>query len=111
MYHPEYAWMFINWYSVNWWRNNASSCSSEAKKLEEVLETSIILDHYPRIEDDHKDKRNIGNIVSISNLIIHRIIKSRLMAMSCEAKNYSRMYDHDRELFIQTFKSNRMLMQ
>ena len=78
-----------------------------------VVETSIVLDHYPRIEDDRKDKTNIGNIVSISNLIIHRIIKQRLTVVSCRAKKVERMTMTVSliELFSQLANSNRPLMQ
>ena len=67
MYHPKYAWMFFNWYSGRWWYDEVNSCSAdEAEKLEEVIETSIVFDHYARIEDDRRDEPNIGNIVSIN---------------------------------------------
>lgn len=67
MYYPDYVWMFFNWYSDNWWMLN-SSCimdgSAQIKDLEKVVKTSIVLDHYPRIEDEDVNKTNIGNIVS-----------------------------------------------
>ena len=68
MYHPKYAWMFFNWYLDNWWLAN-SSCvldgSVKGEDLERVLTTSLVYDHYPRIEEEHKDKLNQGGIVSI----------------------------------------------
>lgn len=68
MFHPTYAWMFFNWYLDGWWMINNSSCimdgSVKTKDLEMVLRTSLILDHYPRIEDEYADERNVGNIVS-----------------------------------------------
>ena len=67
MYHPTYAWMFFNWYLDNWWLAN-SSCvldgSVKQESLERVVRTSIIFDHYPRLEDEHRDKANKANIVS-----------------------------------------------
>jgi len=39
--------------------------SAQVKDLERVVRTSIVLDHYPRIEDEDVNKINIGNIVSI----------------------------------------------
>jgi len=45
-----------------------SSCtkdgSVEIKDLERVLRTSLIVDHYPRIEDELADEPNVGKIVS-----------------------------------------------
>lgn len=64
MYHPNYAWMFFNWYLDRWWFDN-SSCVEQAQSLEAVIETSIVFDHYPRIERDRMDEPNIGKIVSI----------------------------------------------
>lgn len=65
MYHPQYHWMFFNWYSDHWWFDELGSCVAQAQNLEKVVETSIILDHYPRIEEDRQDEPNIGKIVSI----------------------------------------------
>ena len=64
MYHPDYAWMFFNWYSATWWMGD-SKCS--VKDLERVIERSIVFDHYPRIEEDQTDIPNIGKIVSTAN--------------------------------------------
>jgi len=45
-----------------------SSCTRDSsvkiKDLERVLKTSLIVDHYPRIEDEHADEPNVGKIVS-----------------------------------------------
>ena len=65
MYHPDYAWMFFNWYTSEWWYDKAGSCAEKADKLETVIDTSIVLDHYPRIDKDRLDEPNIANIVSI----------------------------------------------
>ena len=68
MFHPTYAWMFFNWYLDNWWVINNSSCvmdgSVQATDLERVLRSSLILDHYPRIDDERANEPNVGNIVS-----------------------------------------------
>lgn len=68
MYHPTYAWMFFNWYLDHWWLAN-SSCTGKGlvkgENLERVVETSLVFDHYPRIEDEHRDEPNQGNVVSI----------------------------------------------
>jgi len=69
MVHPQYAWMFFNWYMDQWWLDN-STCTEEAidpKRLETVIETSIVFDHYPRIENDRKNDLNVGKIVSINH--------------------------------------------
>ena len=48
-----------------------SSCikngSVQVEDLERVLRKSLVLDHLPRIEDEHADKPNVGNIVSTAN--------------------------------------------
>ena len=64
MHHPEYHWMFFNWYTDEWWLAN-SSCMAEAENLKGIIKRSIILDHYPRIEKDRESDLNIGNIVSL----------------------------------------------
>ena len=68
MFHPTYAWMFINWYLDGWWMNENVSCikdhSVKAKSLQRVLRNSLILDHLPRIEDMHANDTTVGNIVS-----------------------------------------------
>ena len=46
-----------------WWFEE-SSCAEQAENLEAVIETSIVFDHYPRIEEDRMDDPNIGKIVS-----------------------------------------------
>lgn len=69
MHYPTYAWMFFNWYLDNWWLAN-SSCvrdgSVKGKSLERIVRTSLVFDHYPRIEDEHRNKSNQANIVSIN---------------------------------------------
>ena len=71
MFHPTYVWMFFNWYLDNWWLVDNSSCimggSVKPQDLERVLRTSLILDHYPRIDDEHANDQNVENIVSIHN--------------------------------------------
>ena len=66
MAHPRYAWMFFNWYNDNWWTN--ISCTQNNSVVEEAIEdillTSLIFDHYPRIDKAYRDKPNVGNIVS-----------------------------------------------
>ena len=64
MYHPDYAWMFFNWYMDRWWFDESSCTKELAVELETVVERSIVFDHYPRIEEDRVDEPNIGNIVS-----------------------------------------------
>ena len=68
MFHPTYAWMFINWYLDEWWVIDNGSCirdgSVQVKDLERVLNNGLLLDHLPRIEDERADQPNVGNIVS-----------------------------------------------
>ena len=59
--------MFFNWYLDHWWLVE-SSCTKnglQAKNLEKLVRNSLVLDHYPRIEDKDADTVNVGNIVSI----------------------------------------------
>ena len=67
MFYPDYVWMFFNWYLDKWWLAD-SSCTKNGKvssqNLERLVETSLVLDHYPRIENEDADKPNVGNIVS-----------------------------------------------
>ena len=56
--------MFFNWYSGRWWFDEYGSCSEDGEKLETVVRTSLVFDHYPRIEEDLKNEPNIGKIVS-----------------------------------------------
>ena len=67
MFYPNYVWMFFNWYMDHWWLVKRS-CTKDgklpAKNLEKIVETSLVLDHYPRIEDEDANKTNVGNIVS-----------------------------------------------
>ena len=39
--------------------------SVKGKSLERIVKTSLVFDHYPRIEDKHMDRVNQANIVSI----------------------------------------------
>lgn len=60
---PDYVWMFHNWYVVNWWRRStAFNCTPD--EIRRVLNFQIILDHYPRISEDDKNRTNIGGTVS-----------------------------------------------
>ena len=67
MFYPDYVWMFFNWYLDHWWLTERS-CTKNGKvpaaNLERLVETSLVLDHYPRIEDEDANKTNVGNIVS-----------------------------------------------
>jgi len=66
MAHPTYAWIFFNWYLDNWWLDNSCTKNDgeKATAIENILLTSLILDHYPRIDENDKNKTNVGNIVS-----------------------------------------------
>ena len=63
---PKYSWMFFNWYSDNWWKNGncTRNNTNGQREMAELLSTSLIFDHYPRIDENDKNKTNIGNIVS-----------------------------------------------
>lgn len=71
MFYPEYVWMVFSWYLHHWWLAK-SSCAKhhiQAKKLERLVRTSLVFDHYPRMEDEDADKLNVGGIVSNYMLI------------------------------------------
>ena len=59
-----YSWMFFNWYSDNWWINNGSCTQNDTTAMESLLSTSLVFDHYPRIDEKDKNEVNVGNIVS-----------------------------------------------
>ncbi|XP_065899590.1 gamma-aminobutyric acid type B receptor subunit 2-like isoform X4 [Dysidea avara] len=64
MAHPTHAWMFFNWYTDDWWfDNNCTKNDTERQAIEDILLTSLIFDHYPRIDENDKDKINVGNIM------------------------------------------------
>ena len=63
MKHPDYVWMVHNWYNIDWWTNRTNlSCTQD--QMKEILNLQIILDHYPRIDEEDKNKTNIGGVVS-----------------------------------------------
>ena len=66
MAHPEYAWMFFNWYNDNWWTDVSCTKNDPVTEtaIENILLTSLIFDHYPRLDEEYKDELNVGNIVS-----------------------------------------------
>ena len=68
MFYPAYVWMFFDWYLKDWWVAANPSCimdgSVKAEDLEGLLRSSLSLDHFPRIEPERVDEKNIGNIVS-----------------------------------------------
>ena len=66
MFHPTYQWMLFNWYTDDWLNAGcAANNPSIRKELEAIVETALVFDHYPRIDDNDKDKPNVGNIVRI----------------------------------------------
>ena len=63
MIYPDYVWMVHNWYNIDWWMNRTnSSCTIDDMKA--VLTSQIVLDHYPRINEEDKNRTNIGGVVS-----------------------------------------------
>ena len=58
--YPDYVWMVHNWYTIDWWMNG--SCTKD--QMREVLDLQIVLDHYPRISEEDKNRTNIGGVVS-----------------------------------------------
>ena len=60
---PDYVWMVHNWYHNNWWKVGVEfNCTSD--EIRTVLNLQIILGNYPQINEDDKNKINIGGIVS-----------------------------------------------
>ena len=63
MKHPDYVWMVHNWYNIDWWTNRTDlSCTQD--QMKEMLKLQIVLDHYPRINEEDKNKTNVGGVVS-----------------------------------------------
>ena len=71
MFYPDYVWMFFNWYLDNWWLSKSHCARSglQTNYLGRLIRNSLVLDHYPRIEDKDANKPNVGNIVS--TLLLH----------------------------------------
>ena len=69
MFYPTYAWIFFNWYLKDWWKTSNSSCirdgSVKGEDLERLIQYSITIHHYPKVEESRQDEQTIGNIVSI----------------------------------------------
>ena len=62
MKHPDYVCMVHNWYNIDWWTNRTnSSCTLEDMRT--VLNLQIVLDHFSRINEEDKNKTNIGGVV------------------------------------------------
>ena len=84
MHHPEYAWMFFNWWKIGWWLAN-SSCTIESSidptSLEKIVKSSLVFDHFPRIEDERKDEPNQGNIVRFIKLVSIAITLTSIFAL------------------------------
>jgi len=63
MKHPDYVWMFHNWYNIDWWTDSTNiNCTQD--QMKEILRFQFVLDHYPRINEEDKNKTNVGGIVS-----------------------------------------------
>ena len=61
--YPDYVWMVHNWYNINWWlKSTNSNCTQD--QMKQMLTSQIILDHYPRIKEEDKNKTNVGGEVS-----------------------------------------------
>ena len=76
MVHPKYAWMFFNWYNDNWWTNiSCTKNDSETEAaIQKILSTSLIFDHYPRIDEKDRDIPNVGNIVSYDTIFLFAVM-------------------------------------
>jgi len=68
MVYPEYVWMVHNWYNVDWWKRNYSGCT--VSEMRNMINMQIVIDHYPRINKEHKNITNIGGIVSTDFFIV-----------------------------------------
>ena len=61
--YPEYVYMFHNWYSNEWWSQSIPECTPD--QIQEVLEFSLLIGHFPRIPDNMTNVTNVGNLVSV----------------------------------------------
>ena len=69
MIHPDYVYMFHNWYSNEWWTQPPPDC--EIDEVQRVLEFSLLFGHYPRIPEDMKNVTNVGNLVCEKRCYLH----------------------------------------
>jgi len=67
MFHPTYQWMLFSWYSRDWLNAGCAANNSIIRKqLEAIVETALLFDHYPRIDEEDKDRMNVGNTVRMT---------------------------------------------
>ena len=60
MFHPTCAWILFNWYRDNFWVADRPSCIMDGSvKPIDLERTSITLEQFPRIEDEHVDELNV----------------------------------------------------
>ena len=64
MRYPDYVWIVHHWYNMDWWNQSDGNCTPN--EMAAMLNMQFIIDHYPRISDEDKNRTNIGNIVSAS---------------------------------------------
>lgn len=64
MRYPDYVWMVHHWYNTDWWSQKHGGCSPNEMTI--MLNRQLVIDHYPRINDDDKNMTNVGGIVSTS---------------------------------------------
>ncbi|XP_065899540.1 gamma-aminobutyric acid type B receptor subunit 2-like isoform X3 [Dysidea avara] len=95
--HPKYAWMFFSWYNDNWWTNTSCTINDLAKEaaIENILLTSLIFDHYPRIDEEHKDVPNVGNITwnNYESYYYHKYSDMMGLNVSAQLEDSAYMFD------------------
>jgi len=67
MVYPKYQWMFINWYTDDWWiksKRTSDNCAISDSALQKLVRNSLTFDHYPKVEKEDENRLNVGNIVS-----------------------------------------------
>ena len=91
--------MSFNWFLDNWWVTYKPSCiadgSVKPEDLDMLIRTSLILEHFPNIEDERVDEPNVGNIVS--NYCIHKQALKYVVVIKSESslhKLFSVLFMH-----------------
>ena len=67
MVYPKYQWMFINWYTDDWWiksKRTSDKCTISDSALQKLVRNSLTFDPYPKVEKEDENQPNVGNIVS-----------------------------------------------
>ncbi|XP_065899536.1 gamma-aminobutyric acid type B receptor subunit 2-like [Dysidea avara] len=95
--HPKFAWMFFTWYNDKWWTNTSCTINDPAKEaaIENILLTSLLFDHYSRIDEEHKNVPNVGNITwnDYESYYYHKYSDMMGLNVSAQLEDSAYMFD------------------